>query len=332
MERYDRQIRVKEIGAFGQKKIRETTVLIVGVGAIGTYAAEMIVRMGFKRLVLIDRDFVELSNLQRQTLFTEADAEARLPKAYAAALALKQMNRDVVVDFVVDDANAESLAPFTDVNFVLDCTDNFLTRRFLNDWCREHEIPWIYTSCAGTYAGLMPIDSKASACLTCLIGEMPQTNEASCDIIGVHGALIPIVAGAQVSLLIKMMLDENFTYNTFYQIDNWQLSLQKIAVLKLRTCPSCGEKKQEQRAFSSQPIVLCGRDTVQFQLVESRQVDFDGIMKRLVREQLDVHRNDFLLYFDFEGYQLTVFKNGRVLVHGTDELNTARKIYHHFFN
>ncbi len=332
MNRYDRQVRVKEIGTHGQKKIGETSVLIVGVGAIGTYAAEMMVRMGFKKLILIDRDFVELSNLQRQTLFTEADAKARLPKAYAAALALKQLNHEVLVDFIVDDANAESLAPFTDVSYVLDCTDNFGTRRFLNDWCRKNEIPWIYTSCAGTYAGLMPIDSKSSACLTCLIGETPQTNEASCDIIGVHGALIPIVAGSQVSLLVKMMLDEHFTYNTFYQIDNWQLLLQKMAVLKLPTCPSCGKNRQEHTPFSSQPVVLCGRDTVQFQLENKQQVDFNSIVKRLTREQLDVHYNDFLLYFDFETYQLTVFKNGRVLVHGTDELNVARKIYHHFFN
>lgn len=332
MERYDRQMRVKEIGHVGQSKISETTVLIVGVGAIGSYSAEMLARMGFKKIILIDRDFVEWSNLQRQTLFTEKDAEARLPKAYSAALALNQINHDVLVEYVVDDANSETLSPYTDVDYVLDCTDNFGTRRFLNEWCRENEIPWIYTSCAGTYAGLLPIDSKNSACLTCLIGETPQTNEASCDIIGVHGALVPIVSGFQISLLVKMMLDEKFSYNTFYQIDNWQLSLQTMAVLKLPTCPSCGLQKQTNRSFSTQPVLLCGRNTIQFQMEGREPVDFEAISKRLSREELSVRRNDFLIFFDFDDYQLTVFKNGRVLIHGTSELNTAKKVYHHFFN
>ncbi|WP_163652462.1 ThiF family adenylyltransferase [Listeria sp. PSOL-1] len=334
MNRYDRQIRVKEIGLAGQEKLAQATILIVGVGATGSYAAEILARMGVHKLILIDRDFVELSNLQRQSLFTEADVAMKLPKAYAAKEHLQEINHEIAITAIVDEATMETLSLLkNEVTAVLDCTDNFSTRRMLNDFCLEFEIPWVFTSCAGNFANVMPILPNKSACLTCLIGETPQTNEASCDIIGVNGALIPILAGFQVSLLMRMLIDPSFKYNLYYQLDNWQMTFQKLNVLKRSDCPSCGlNRKKRAINFFDQPTSLCGRDTVQFRLQEGAEADFKEIKRLLNKEQILFTENPFILTFSYQNYQFSIFKNGRVYLHGTSDLLQAKKIYQHFFN
>ncbi|MEN2666866.1 ThiF family adenylyltransferase [Listeria aquatica] len=333
MDRYDRQMRVRQIGTDGQKKIMQTTLLIVGVGALGSYAAELATRMGFKKLILIDRDFVEWSNLQRQTLFTEQDVRDKLPKAYAAKKHLEAINQHVQIESVIDDANAETLSEYaSEVDAVLDCTDNFTTRRFLNSFCHTHDLPWIYTSCAGTYASLFPVRSQNSACLTCLIGETPQTNETSCELVGVHAPLIPITAGFQVSLLTRLLLDEHFEYNVFYQLDNWTMTFQPLKVAKRSDCPSCSSKVAPETNFSEKPIALCGKDTVQFRLPGRKRAEFIQIINRLQAEKIEFSQNPFILTFEFLAYTFSVFKNGRVLIHGTSDLTDAKKAYHHFFN
>ncbi|KGL37704.1 molybdopterin biosynthesis protein MoeB [Listeria newyorkensis] len=329
MERYDRQMRVAQIGRSGQESLQASTVLIVGVGAIGTYAAEIAARMGIGRLILVDRDFVELSNLQRQTLFTEQDATQKEAKAWAAAKALRAINRDIMIDFLVDDANGSSLLPFVgDIDAVLDCTDNFATRRFLNEWCLEQRVPWIFASCAGTFANLMPIIPGETACLHCLMEKMPLFNETSCDIIGVHGALIPMLAGLQVSLLTKLLLGERSA--NYYQLDNWEMTFQKFGVSRNPDCAVCVRREKSEVAFSKQPVLLCGRDTVQFQI--GTAIDFNAFKTVLGNQDISCSANRFVLTFTFRDYDFTVFQNGRVLVHGTDDLMVAKKQYQHFFN
>ncbi|MBC2132467.1 ThiF family adenylyltransferase [Listeria innocua] len=332
MERYDRQMRVANIGKVGQEKLLSKTILIVGVGAIGSYAAEICARMGFGKLILIDRDYVELSNLQRQSLYTELDALEKQAKAYAAQKALLLINSEIEVEYIVDDANMTSLTPFAKkIDYILDCTDNFMTRDFLNQFCFIHQIPWIFTSCAGNYANLMPIIPPDSACLHCLLGDIPQTNAASCDIVGVDGALIPIVAGMQVSLLTQMILNPDFTANTYYQIDNWQLNFQPLTVKKRAHCTGCSaEKVRSEVPFSKQTIALCGRDTVQFHL--QNKSNYREIKQRLAEQKMLYTENPALLSFNYEKYQFVIFKNGRVLLHGTENLAEAKKIYQLFFN
>ncbi|EDO1166895.1 ThiF family adenylyltransferase [Listeria innocua] len=332
MERYDRQMRVANIGKIGQEKLLSKTILIVGVGAIGSYAAEICARMGFGKLILIDRDYVELSNLQRQSLYTEQDALEKQAKAYAAQKALLLINSEIEVEYIVDDANMTSLTPFAKkIDYILDCTDNFMTRDFLNQFCFIHQIPWIFTSCAGNYANLMPIIPPDSACLHCLLGDIPQTNAASCDIVGVDGALIPIVAGMQVSLLTQMILNPDFTANTYYQIDNWQLNFQSLVVKKRPHCKGCSpEKVRSEVPFSKQTIALCGRDTVQFHL--QNKSNYREIKQRLAEQKMLYTENPALLSFNYEKYQFVIFKNGRVLLHGTENLAEAKKIYQLFFN
>ncbi|MBC2077801.1 molybdopterin biosynthesis protein MoeB [Listeria booriae] len=330
MERYDRQMRVAQIGVAGQERLNKSTVLIVGVGAIGTYATEIAARMGIGRLILVDRDFVELSNLQRQTLFTEQDAAHKEAKAWAAAKALRAINQDIRIDFLVDDANATSLLPFAgEVDAVLDCTDNFVTRRFLNRWCLEQDVPWIFASCAGTFANVMPIIPGETACLHCLMEKMPLFNETSCDIIGVHGALIPMLAGLQMSLLTKLLIGEQLVAR-YYQLDNWDMTFQAFQVKRNPDCAVCVHHDYGDTAFSRQPVLLCGRDTVQFQIGVT--LDFDALQQVLVKQQITYNTNRFVLTFSFDGFDFTVFQNGRVLVHGTDDLVLAKKQYQHFFN
>ncbi len=332
LERYDRQMRVANIGEIGQEKLLSKTILIVGVGAIGSYAAEICARMGFGKLILIDRDYVELSNLQRQSLYTELDALEKQAKAYAAQKALLLINSEIEVEYIVDDANMTSLTPFAKkIDYILDCTDNFMTRDFLNQFCFIHQIPWIFTSCAGNYANLMPIIPPETACLHCLLGDIPQTNAASCDIVGVDGALIPIVAGMQVSLLTQMILNPDFTANTYYQIDNWQLNFQSLVVKKRPHCKGCSpEKVRSEVPFSKQTIALCGRDTVQFHL--QNKSNYREIKQRLAEQKMLYTENPALLSFNYEKYQFVIFKNGRVLLHGTENLAEAKKIYQLFFN
>ncbi|ECB9580519.1 molybdopterin biosynthesis protein MoeB [Listeria monocytogenes] len=332
MERYDRQMRVKNIGKVGQEKLLTKTILIVGVGAIGSYAAEICARMGFGKLILIDRDYVELSNLQRQSLFTEQDALDKQAKAYAASKALQLINSDITIEYIVDDANVTSLTPYAGtIDYILDCTDNFMTRDFLNQFCFTHQIPWIFTSCAGNYANLMPIIPPDSACLHCLLGDIPQTNSASCDIIGVDGALIPIVAGMQVSLLTQMIINPDFKASTYYQLDNWQFSFRTIEVKKRHDCIGCTTGKAlSEVPFSEQTVALCGRDTVQFRLPDKS--NYREIKQLLAEQKIPYTENPALLSFHHEKFQFVIFKNGRVLLHGTENITEAKKTYHLFFN
>ncbi|MBK3913157.1 ThiF family adenylyltransferase [Listeria ivanovii] len=331
MERYDRQMRVTTIGKSGQAKLLTKTILIVGVGAIGSYAAEICARIGFGKLLLIDRDYVEWSNLQRQSLFTEQDAFEKQAKAYAACKALRLINSEIEIDYLVEDANPESLATFaTKVDYILDCTDNFMTREILNQFAFNYRIPWIFTSCAGNYANIMPIIPPDSACLHCLIDNLPQTNAASCDIIGVDGALIPIVAGMQVSLLTQMILKPDFAANTYFQVDNWQFTFRSLQVNKRPNCSGCSSQATFEKPFSKKAVALCGRDTVQFQLAQKS--NYEAIKQRLKEVQITYNENPALLSFDYQAYQFVIFKNGRVLLHGTENILEATKIYQLFFN
>ncbi|MBF2353930.1 ThiF family adenylyltransferase [Listeria seeligeri] len=331
MERYDRQMRVATIGKAGQEKLLTKTILIVGVGAIGSYAAEICTRMGFGKLILVDRDYVELSNLGRQSLYTELDALEKQAKAYAACKALRLINSEIEINYIVDDANMETLTPLASkIDYVLDCTDNFSTREVLNQFAFKYQLPWIFTSCAGNYANIMPIVPPDSACLHCLLGVIPQTNAASCDVIGVDGALIPIVAGMQVSLLTQMILKPDFTANTYYQLDNWQFTFRSLQVNKRPHCNGCSPEKITEKPFSKRAVSLCGRDTVQFQL--ATKSNYPEVKHRLTAEQIAYKENPALLSFNYHQYQFVIFKNGRVLLHGTENLLEAKKIYQQFFN
>jgi molybdopterin-synthase adenylyltransferase len=332
--RYSRQILFPPIGRTGQEQLLQSRVAIVGMGALGTVLANHMVRAGVGFVRLIDRDFVEPSNLQRQMLYDEDDARQHLPKAIAAHAKLARINSEVTVEPVVADLtahNAEKL--LADVQLVLDATDNFQVRYLINDVCVKHGIPWVYggaVSATGTFAAIRP---GITPCLRCLFPEAPNPGEMpTCDTAGVIGPIIHIVASYQATEALKLLVGDQEALNPHLEhFDIWNNRHQQIRVQNGRRadCPTCG-----QRQFSylmpdtqeGQAVSLCGRDTVQISPAAGAQLDLDQLAERLAPLG-QVERNKFLLRFHVDPHTLVVFPDGRVLVQGTDDISLARTLH-----
>lgn len=332
--RYSRQILFAPIGRSGQEKLLQSRVAIVGMGALGTVLANHMVRAGVGFVRLIDRDFVEPSNLQRQMLYDESDAAQHLPKAIAAHAKLSQINSEVGIEPVVTDLtayNAEQL--LCDVDLVLDATDNFQVRYLVNDICVKHGIPWVYggaVSATGTFTAIRP---GQTPCLRCLFPEAPNPGEmATCDTAGVIGPIIHIVASYQATEALKMLVGADDARNpNLEHFDIWNNQHQQIKVANARRpdCPACG---QQQFSFLQPPsdegqaVSLCGRDTVQISPTANLSLDLEALAERL-SPLGTVERNRFLLRFHTEPHTLVVFPDGRVLVQGTDDISLARSLH-----
>lgn len=331
--RYSRQQLFTPIGEQGQQKIREKHVLIVGVGALGSAVAEQLTRAGVGKITLIDRDYVEWSNLQRQQLYTEQTAMQKMPKAMAAKERLEQINADVVVEAIVDDANVETLtALMKQIDVVIDGTDNFDTRFIINDLAQKHHIPWIYGSCVGSYGATYTILPKETPCLHCLLQAVPNTG-MTCDTVGIISPAVQLVASYQVAEALKLLTENAAALRgTFLTFDVWQNNHfeMKMDAAKNDACPSCGEQPiYPHLAYSEQTktAVLCGRDAVQIRPSQKRDYDLQK-MARLLEGQGKVQSNPFLLSCQLEEQRVVIFKDGRVLIHGTNNIQTAKTIYY----
>jgi molybdopterin/thiamine biosynthesis adenylyltransferase len=304
------------------------------MGALGTVLANHMVRAGVGFVRIIDRDFVEPSNLQRQMLYDEEDARQHLPKAVAASEKLKRINSEVEIQPVVADLtpfNAESL--LTDVQLVLDATDNFQVRYLINDVCVKHGIPWVYggaVSAKGVFTAIRP---GTTPCLRCLFPEAPNPGEMpTCDTAGVIGPIIHIVASYQAAEALKLLAGATDALNPFLEhFDVWENQHQQIRVSKARRpdCPTCGRREFSYLSPESQEgmaVSLCGRDTVQISPAADAALDLDRLEERLAPLG-EVERNKFLLRFHAEPYTLVVFPDGRVLVQGTDDISLARSLH-----
>jgi len=331
-DRYSRQILFRGIGEAGQRKLLAARVLIVGAGALGTAHAEALCRAGAGHLRIVDRDFVESSNLQRQTMFTESDAEQRLPKAIAAANHLREINSDIEIEPLVADvnhSNIEQLLAGCDV--VLDGTDNFATRYLINDACVKHETNWIYGAAVGSYGVTMTIRPHKTPCLRCVFEEAPPAATApTCDTAGVIMPIISIVSAVQVAETIKLLTSNtDALHGSLMQFDVWQNEWRSI---KLTTphpdCPTCGLGQFETLSPTSTEIaaVLCGRDAIQISPSQPTTVNFSSLAERL-RPSGDVKFNEYLLRFKTGPFELTVFQDARSIVRGTDQIATARSLY-----
>jgi len=332
--RYSRQILFAPIGRAGQKRLGESRVAIVGMGALGTVLANHMVRAGVGYVRMIDRDFVEPSNLQRQMLYDEEDARQHLPKAIAACEKLKRINSAVEIEPVVADLtpfNAEPL--LSDVQLVLDATDNFQVRYLINDVCVKHRIPWIYggaVSATGTFTVIRPGETP---CLRCLFPDAPKPGEMpTCDTAGVIGPIIHVVASYQAAEALKLLVGDTGSLNPHLEhFDLWHNRHQQIRVSQARRpdCPTCG---QQQFPFlhpdspEGLAVSLCGRETVQISPAGDASLDLDALEQRLAPLG-KVERNRFLLRFHIEPHTLVVFPDGRVLVQGTDDIAKARSIH-----
>jgi molybdopterin-synthase adenylyltransferase len=331
-DRYSRQILFNAIGEEGQRRLHSARVLIVGCGALGTAQAESLCRAGVGHLRLVDRDFVEPSNLQRQTMFTESDAENRLPKAIAAANHLREINSELEIEPHIADvnhSNIEQLIASCDV--VVDGTDNFATRYLVNDACVKHDINWIYGAAVGSYGVTMTIRPHQTACLRCVFEEIPPAASApTCDTAGVIMPIINIVAAVQVSEALKLLTGHvEDLHGSLMQFDVWRNDWRSIAPGGPRTdCPVCGLGTYETLASEAHEAaaVLCGRDAIQISPSQPTRVNFASLAERL-RRAGEVKFNEYLLRFRTGNFELTVFKDARSIIRGTNEIATARSLY-----
>ena len=331
-DRYSRQILFNGIGEEGQRKLLAARVLIVGCGALGAAHAEALARAGVGRLRVVDRDFVEPSNLQRQTLFSESDAEKRLPKAVAAANHLRDINSEIQIEPHVADVNHSNIEQLIDdCDLVLDGTDNFATRYLLNDACVKHETNWIYGAAVGSYGVTMTIRPHETACLRCVFEEAPPAASApTCDTAGVIMPIINIVSAVQVAEAFKLLTGEtDELHRSLLQFDVWRNEWRRIKLAAPQPdCPTCGLRRFETLSPSAAETaaVLCGRDAIQISPAQPTVVNFPALAERL-RPAGDVKFNKYLLRFKTGPFELTVFQDARSIVRGTDQIATARSLY-----
>lgn len=333
-EKYSRQILFEGIGEIGQERLLGSSAVLVGCGALGTVTAGLLVRAGIGRLRIIDRDFVEASNLQRQTLFEEADASAALPKAVAAERHLRAINSDVSVEGVVSDLTSKNaLELLSGFPLILDGTDNFETRLLLNDAAVSLGVSWIYAAAVGSYGVTMTIRPGQTACLSCLL-ESPDTApnltaEATCDTIGVLNAAAGVVASVEAGEAIKFLAGKpEMLSDHLFSCDLWVGRFQSIRVARNPVCRACVRRELAYLEGEAQPhVTMCGRDSVQIH-ERNRKLDLAELSKRLVSTSNgDIRSNDFLLRFRVPPYEMTVFADGRAIVKGTKDPAVARSLY-----
>ena len=335
--RYSRQELFSPIGEEGQQKIREKHVLIIGAGALGSANAEMFVRAGVGTVTIVDRDYVDWSNLQRQQLYAESDVENNLPKAVAAKKRLEEINSEVRVEALVQDVTAEELEELvTNVNVMIDATDNFETRFIVNDMAQKYSIPWIYGACVGSYGLSYTILPSKTPCLSCLLQSIPLGG-ATCDTAGIISPAVSLVVSHQVTEALKLLVEDYESLRDgLVSFDVWKNEYSCMNVQKLRkhNCPSCGENALYpylNKENTSKTAVLCGRNTVQIRPPHKEEIDFERYKELLHDRVNDLNVNPYLLSFSVEEKRLVAFKDGRVLVHGTKDISEAKTVYHRYF-
>ena len=328
-EKYSRQILFEPIATAGQEKLRQSRVVIVGCGALGTAQANALARAGIGRLRIVDRDFVEASNLQRQILFDEADAADNLPKAVAAERKLKLINSDVQVEGVVADLesrNAEELV--RSFHVILDGTDNFESRYLLNDVSLKLGIPWIYGAVVASYATTMTVLPGRTPCLACVYPRSPEGAHETCETVGVIAPAVAWAAAVQVTETLKILLGrESELHGSLLSYDIWKNRYQRVTPKTDPRCRACGAREFVYLAGGgSVHTTLCGRDAVQIRQRESRTLDLATLKDRLERFG-PVRANGFLLQCKLGSYELTLFPDGRAIVKGTQDPAVARGVY-----
>ena len=338
LSRYSRQIRFPLIGEEGQSRLAQSTALIVGCGALGSVIANTLGRAGVGNLKLVDRDFVDLSNLQRQVLYTEADVEQNLPKAIAASHHLRNINSNINVQAIVADvtaANIHEIAKGVDV--ILDGSDNFEVRFLINDLAVQQGIPWIYGGCLGADGQTMTIIPEQSACLNCLMldGPPPPGTTPTCDSFGIVSPIINVIASIQSMEAIKILVGSVEAVSKKLQVFSlWDNVSRQIDVSDLRQrvdCPTCKQKQFRwlQGDQGSRSDVLCGRNAVQLTAPVPIKIDLSSLADRL-SDLGEVQANEYLVRFHYEEFTLTIFPEGRLIVSGTDDPAIARKLQAQF--
>ncbi len=331
-ERYSRQILFPPIGAEGQRRLAAAQVAIVGCGATGSALLGLLARAGVGRLRVIDRDYVEPSNLQRQGLFDEADAAESLPKAVAAARKVVAFNSDITLDPQVADltpANIESL--LDGFSLLLDGTDNFETRYLLNDYAVSRGVAWIYTAAVGSYGVTMNVLPGETACLACIFPESPRGTVETCDTAGILNSAVNLVASIAAGEAVKLLVGARAQVRrTMLSQDVWWNDRAEVSTAKPNPdCRCCGQRDFVHLAGEGRPhITLCGRNSVQIH-ERQRPIDFAEMSRRL-EPHGRVRHNEFVLKFWREPFEMTLFPDGRAIIKGTTDTGVARSLYARF--
>jgi molybdopterin/thiamine biosynthesis adenylyltransferase len=329
-EKYSRQILFEGIGLAGQERLIRSSVVVVGCGAIGAAAAGLLVRAGVGRMRVIDRDFVEPSNLQRQMLFDEQDARDALPKAAAAERRLRATNSAVAVEGIVADLNpANARELLSGFDLILDGTDNFETRFLINDYAVENGTPWIYAAAVASYGLTMSVRPGVTPCLACLLESAEGLGlEETCDTVGVLGPAVQLIASLQVVQALKLLCARFSDPDArLVSCDVWTGQFQSVRLPRNPECRACTHRDFTFLAGEAQPhITMCGRDSVQIH-ERTRTLNLGDLSRRLQATAQDVRHNDFLLRFRIAPYEMTVFTDGRAILKGSKDPALARTLY-----
>lgn len=335
LERYIRQTIFRGVGVEGQRKLLAAKVLIVGCGALGTAIANLLARAGVGYLTIVDRDFLELNNLQRQTLYDEDDLAQNLPKAIAAVNHLRRVNSEIQINALVEDLNYENVEKLVkNHDLVLDGTDNFETRYLLNDVCVKLNKPWIYSGVIAAYGVSSTILPGDTPCFRCLFPDPPPPGTTdTCDTAGIVGPIVGLMGSFAAGEAIKLLTGQGKLNRGLLNINLWELSFDKLPIeFRQPDCPCCGQRNFEFLEAAgergSRAATLCGRNAVQITVRPVPELNLAELAARLkTGGAQDLQENEFLLRFRLGNYEWTIFPDARAIIKGTDDLNTAKTLY-----
>ncbi|MEH7127629.1 thiazole biosynthesis adenylyltransferase ThiF [Neobacillus drentensis] len=332
-DRYSRQVLFPGIGKEGQVKISSKHVLIIGAGALGSGSAEVLTRAGVGKLTIIDRDYVEASNLQRQQLYTEEDVAEKLPKAAAAEKRLLAINSDVEVVSIIGDATPQLLEELVvGVDVMIDATDNFETRMAMNDVSQKYNVPWIYGACVGSFGMTFSMIPGKTPCLNCLLRSIPLQG-MTCDTGGIISPAVQMVIAHQTAEALKMLVEDwDAVRTSFVSFDLWrnQYTSLKMSKAKFAGCLSCGEDRNYpylDHENMTKTTVLCGRDTVQIRPSSVGEISLERLAGQLSSLGYVVKGNPYLVSVEMGEERMVIFQDGRALIHGTKDLTHAKSVY-----
>jgi molybdopterin-synthase adenylyltransferase len=332
--RYDRQARFAPLGEEGQRRLLASRALVCGCGALGSVIAETLVRAGVGFVRVVDRDFVELNNLQRQVLYDEQDVADNLPKAIAAANKLRRINSEIQIDPIVADVTHHNVTQLAnDADVIVDGTDNFATRFLLNDFAVKHSKPWIYGGCIGAEGQTMTILPGKTACLACLMAEAPPPGTTpTCDTAGIIAPIVNVIASIEAAEALKILSGHAEAASSRLSIiDLWDNQLRQVDLTRLHENSDCRVCKHGEFAWlagerGDTSAVLCGRNAVQLSAPAGTSLSLTDLASRLAGVGR-IQQNAFLLRLYVSDYVVTVFPDGRTIVGGTNDVATARTVH-----
>jgi molybdopterin/thiamine biosynthesis adenylyltransferase len=331
-ERYARQTLFAGIGRAGQQRLGAARALIVGCGAMGSTLANNLARAGVGSLRIVDRDYVEGNNLQRQVLYEEQDVRRGIPKAAAAAERLRRVNSQIIIEPLITDVTADNVEALLDgMDLVLDGTDNFETRYLLNDACLKAGIPWIYNGVIAAYGVTLTVLPGDTACLRCVFPERPLPGTTpTCDTAGILNGIVGVIGGLAATEALKLLIGSDRLVRGMTWVDLWQNTFDRIELPRQPECPACGRAEYEylDATLDENGTSLCGRNAVQVRPPRGAtgSIDLAALEVRL-RAVGDVASNGYLLRLRVDGYEVTIFPDARAIIKGTDDTAVARGVY-----